>query len=374
MPTLDEIFDVKQKQNKPSLDDIFNDTPSSQQPTQQPQEEEGFLSTVADGLKTMVTAPASLALDAISYLDKPRGAIAGAVSQYLHDDTPTVSEAVEAAKKGWSENTSWKEALPDDFKKEHPIASSVAGFVGDVVLDPAWLVTPAKVVKALGKGSKAVGLTDKVAPVVNAAKRSELGQKVIAGAEDLVGVNRIADIADDFKRGRSFDNAARADVTDKIKELKGVIGDQADDVAKYVEAAPRTQINNTVDVAKSIEADTIFKDIAQGKVSREQALDAFRNSGREIPDSLLQPHQINAKMAGEAIPDYVYRDEILNSIPDETIRKQIKEVGDKVIGKNNEIAAKMYGIGRIGDEQLGKFTEGSHLRRSYERFEDADPF
>ena len=34
----------------------------------------------------------------------------------------------------------------------------------------------------------------------------------------------------------------------------------------------------------------------------------------------------------------------------------------------------MYGIGRIGDEQLVKFADGSHLRRSYERFENADDF
>ena len=343
MGALDDLLQKKQNTSGSALDDLLNGQQEEQ--PQQPQEDDSILSEIADGLKTIVTAPASAALDVISYLDKPRGAIAGAVSQYLHDDTPTISEAWEGAKKGWEENTSWKEALPDDFKKENPITSSVAGFIGDVALDPAWLVTPAKLAAGLSKTSKAVGLTDKViTPATESFKASEMGKKVIANAEDLVGVNRVADALDDFKLGRAADDVARADITDEIGKLKKTIGEGADDIAKYVEAADRP-ITST----KAIDEATLFKDIKDGKVSREDAFNFFRNKGEEIPDTLLQTHQRQAKLAGEEIPDYIYRDQVLNAIPDETIRKQIQDIGDKVIARNKEIGDKLYFTRRLGD-------------------------
>ena len=371
MGALDDLLDEnKNKSDGGALDALLGDN----QPQAQDDGEKSIFDIAKDVGSTLLS-PASAALEAISYLDKPRGAIAGGVNALL-DNT----DLVEGIKKGWDENTSWKEALPDQFKEEHPTLSSLAGFVGDVVLDPTWLVTPAKIGAGLAKTSKAVGLTDNlINPAINAVKNSETGAKVIAGLEDVAGVNRLAKtgLVDDFNRGRSLDNVLMSDITDELHGAKKALGNNFDDITKYVEAADRpaqTVAANADDVLKAVDDGSVFTKIKNGELTREQAFETLRQNGREIPDQLLQTHQRQAQIAKEAIPDYVYRDEILNQIPDETVRKQIQTLGDKIAGENKTIADKMYNAGRIGDGEFVEFLGGSHLRRSYEKFESADDF
>lgn len=373
MGALDDLLQKNQNTDSGSaLDTLLGD---NQPETAQQDDSEKSIFDIAKDVGSALLSPASTALEAISYLDKPRGAIAGGVDALLDN-----RDVVEGIKKGWDENTSWKEVLPDQFKEEHPTLSSVAGFVGDVVLDPTWLVTPAKIGAGLAKTSKAVGLTDNlINPAVNAFKGTQTGAKVIAGLEDVAGINRLAKtgVIDDFNLGRAADDVARIDLTDELKGMKKALGNNFDDVTKYVEAAERpaqTAAVNADDVLKAVDDGSVFTKIKNGEMTREQAFETLRQNGREIPEQLLQTHQRQAQLAKEAIPDYVYRDQILEQIPDETVRKQIQNIGDKIVGENKKIADKMYDIGRIGDNEYVEFLGGSHLRRSYEKFESADDF
>jgi hypothetical protein len=374
--TFDDL--LKPKPQGATFEALLGDSAPSPAPTHTPIQEEdtgltGYLTSTGKAIMQPLIAPAATALEVISYLDKPRGALAGTVKAY-QDDTPLL----EGAKKGWDENTSWKETFNHEWVKENPTTAAIAGFAADVVADPLLIATPAKAVRMAAKGSKAIGLTDYVAPAVNAIKQSERGQKVAATFEDLLGVRRIdkTGVLDDFNMNRAADDVIRQDFTDPLGKLKKEFPDQADKATDYIEALPReAAIGNTAfDVVTATKDGSIFKAIKDGQISRTEAFDALRNAGEEIPDQLLQTHQRQAKIAGETIPDYVYRDQILSAVPDEKARKAIQTIGDLVIDKNKQFSDQIYDIGRIGDAEYVEFIGGSHLRRSYEQFESAEDF
>ena len=108
-----------------------------------------------------ITDPASSVMKAIQLFDKPRGAIAGGVDAMLDN-----SDIIEGIKKGWEDNTSWKEAIsdvvPDEFEEEHPNIMTGAGLVADIVADPLWVATPAKIVKGASSLADVTGITKKV--------------------------------------------------------------------------------------------------------------------------------------------------------------------------------------------------------------------
>jgi hypothetical protein len=384
-PSLDEIFGA-QPQQRPSLDEIFNAPAPQQQerPTldqifsgQAPQhvpdnQEKGFFDIAADAGRALLS-PAATALEVISYLDKPRGAIAGTVKAAQDG-----GDLWEGAKQGWKENTSWKETFNPEWVKENPNLATAAGFAADVIADPTWILTPAKAVKGLAAGSKAIGLTDNVInPAVNAVKNTDIGASAIAKLEDIAGVNRVAQVQDAYNVGRATDNVIAHDYTDELGKLKKQFGSEADKATDYIEAAERTQqpVITLTDTVSNLSKDNkLATEIKAGNISREQAFNALRDAGEEIPDWLLQTHQRQAKQAGQAIPDYVYRDEVLSQIPDANLRKAIQTIGDKVIEHNKKLSDDIYNIGRIGDAEYVEFLGGSHLRRSYEKFETADDF
>lgn len=119
---------------------------------------------------------------------------------------------------------------------------------------------------------------------------------------------------------------------------------------------------------------SLAKMIVRGDVSRPQAFDILRDNGKEIPDYLLTDKQILAKEAGEQIPDYVTRRQVLESIPDETLRKTVQTIGDKIVELNKRNQERLAKAGRLSDEALVRFSDGSHLRRSYEQYENPTQF
>lgn len=321
-----------------------------------------------------ITDPASSVMKAIQLFDKPRGAIAGGVDAMLDN-----SDIIEGIKKGWEDNTSWKEAIsdvvPDEFEEEHPNIMTGAGLVADIVADPLWVATPAKIVKGASSLADVTGITKKVEPLVDAFKESEFGQKAIAGAEDALGINRVeeAGINDAFNAGRAEDAVYNEDVVDNIAKFNKENPDNIEDVTKYVEAADRPagealEMTDNVkkDILDSIHTGKAPEDINNGVFSKEDALKATTDAGEEVPDYLLQQHQIDAKLEAQqkiddgiavlrdqknaareakdwgevqrlnaaieaekaskssvVIPDYVYRDQILQTIPDEYVRKAV---------------------------------------------------
>lgn len=327
------------------------------------------------GVKALAE-PASSALEAISYLDKPRGAIAGGVVA-LQNDTPLL----EGAKKGWEENTSWKETFNPEWVKENPKTAAVAGLAADIVADPLWVVTPAKIASGVKQVSKATGLTDNlINPTVNAAKGTEFGQKAIAFAEDATGLNRVADEGFDFNAGRATDQLNADDLVDSVKGLKKQYGEDANKLTDYIEASPKatdsllTRPAEIAEVADMAKTGKLVKAIDEGVVSKNQAFNALRDAGEEIPDYLLQNNQRFSKSIGEAIPDTITRDSVLKAIPDDNLRKAIENIGEQFIAKNKANADRLRATGRLSDEAYISYLDGEHLRRSFKQYETPEQF
>lgn len=398
-PSLDEIFSQPQQQEqRPSLDQIFSQQPQEdyqapqvqqrpslgeifgQQQTQQPlQEQNGIMDTLGSAWEA-IKEPASTALEALSYLDKPRGAIAGTVKAF-EDNTPLL----EGAKSGWDNNTSWKETFNQDFVKNNPKMAGVAGFAADVLADPLWLATPAKLIGGVEKASKAIGLTDNlINPAVDAFKATDFGKNVIAKAEDFAGVNRLADVQGDFKTGRATDQVIGQDTIDEINKFKEMNPNNAEDITKYVEAKPMDSIVNTTipseraGIIRAADDGSLAEHLKTGTVTKDQAFNVLRDEGKEVPDYILQEHQrlANAEQfsPGKVIPDYKYRDEVLNAIPDQNVRKAVESIGNKIVQANQKMSNELLNSGRLSTEQYVKFQEGSHLRRAFDKYESPDKY
>jgi hypothetical protein len=404
-PSLDEIFSgAGQQGQRPSLDQIFSQPPQQQydyQPIQaeqqrpslgqifgqqQPQQEQSGtgLYDVVSGVADVVAKPVIAALDALSVFDKPRGAIAG-VTRNLSGNSPQDETLMQAALRGWEEKPSFKESFNQDWVKENPKTAAVAGLGLDIAFDPMWIATPAKMVGSAAKASKAIGLTDNViSPAVKAVKGSEAGQKGIATLEDIFGKNRVADDIAEFNAGRATDQLAQRDVTQFAKDELAQYGTAADKpLIDYIESANKPQStlqltpNMQTDILDLHKNNKLAAEVKAGNVPRETAADAFRNSGEEIPNYLLDVRQTQARADGVAdvmLPAYQYRDEILNSIPDNGLRKAIQSVGDKFVELNTKQSDALYNASRLADESAIHFPDGSHLRRSYEKYDSPADF
>ena len=123
------------------------------------------LDTAAGAVSDAAYKTGNRLLDLLEPLDIPRDALATGVANVAHDES-FLKGVQEGAARG--AQTSTRELLSDEFRKEHPIMSGVAGFVGDVATDPlTW--TPAAAITIPGRlGVKGL----------RALKNTETGQRL----------------------------------------------------------------------------------------------------------------------------------------------------------------------------------------------------
>lgn len=335
-------------------------------------------SPVYDVMSAIGVAPAvETGLDALSYLDKPRGAIAGAIKAGVEG-----GDVLQGAGEGWDKNTSYGDVvIPEKVQKDHPYLTLAGSMAMDTLLDPMWLLPPAKLASLVGKAGRATKAGVAMGKAVDAASDTKFGKWAEAVKQDMLGESRIEDLQDAYTRGRSFDSVQADDVRDAVKSVEKEHGKYAGDkVAEYVEAAERPNyVPELTDQARTDILDahnngTLANLIKDGAVSKEHAFETLRDSGEAVPSYLLQQHQIDAKLAGEAIPDYVYRDAILEGVGNEHLRNAIQTVGDKFIEMNKANTSKLEALGKLDDEALAHFPDGSHLRRSNEKYTDPEKY
>lgn len=375
-PTLEQIFSQPSAVTppaaaapaaRPSLEQIFGTKPA----TEPLPEQSGIMSAIG-AVGDVLKQPAAAAMDVLQYFDKPRGAIAGAVKA-VQENKPVL----EGAQTGWKENTSWKETFNPEWVKENPTAAAALGLATDVLLDPLNVLTPVKAVGLVGRGAKAVGLTKAVAPAIKAVEESAAGKRAIALGEDILGKNRIAEPVAEFQTGRAVDQVRGQDIIDEIAKFKkeNPTADAAA-ITKFVEAMPAAPVAtiNPATILASEANGTLIKDIQTGIIPKQQAFETIRTAGKEIPDALLQETQRVERAAGNVIPDYVYRDDVLAAIPDAAVRSQVERIGNMIAEKNMKLSDELFQTGRLSPEQVVRFQEGSHLRRSFEKYETPEKF
>lgn len=333
---------------------------------------------IYDVMNAIGVAPAvETGLDALSYLDKPRGAIAGAIKAGVEG-----GDVLQGAGEGWDKNTSYGDVvIPEKVQKDHPYLTIAGSMAMDTLLDPMWLLPPAKLASMVGKAGRATKAGVAMGKAVDAASDTKFGKWAEAVKQDMLGESRVEDLQDAYTRNRAFDSVQAEDVRDAVKSVEKEHGKYAGDkVAEYVEAAERPEYmpeltpQAKTDILDAHNNGTLANLIKDGAVPKEHAFETLRDSGEAVPSYLLQQHQVDAKLAGEAIPDYVYRDEILSGVGNEHLRKVIQTVGDKFIDMNKANTERLAALGKLGDEALAHFPDGSHLRRSNEKYTDPEKY
>jgi hypothetical protein len=310
--------------------------------------------------------PAETALEVISWFDKPRGAIVGGV-QALQNNTDIVA----GAKQGWKENTSWKETFPEDFKRNDPYyLASIGGLAADIAGDPLWLLPPAKIVQGIVKGSKALGITDNVAPVVNKAINSDIGQKAIDFVSDKLAINRPTESA------QAVFNATKAGFggmnKDALKQVENIVTEYLPNANRQqVEAIMERMVTSYPDIgtfarkADKVEGRDVIiqalqKDLETASTGLKTAKDAVSKVGalsdeeKAIAD-ILQSNKLKPDSLQDAIKTAQGMGEVMPTA--KPAARGIEE-----LGKIKKEAANRIRKGQITEAELTKvralFSEG----------------
>jgi hypothetical protein len=317
--------------------------------------------TVGDilaGVGKIVTAPAAAALETISYLDKPRGAIAGTVKAAQED-----SDLWEGAKKGWRENTSWKETFNQDWVKENPTTAAIAGFATDVAFDPLWFIKPATVAGKIAAGSKAVGLTDNVVtPLVNKVAASNMGQKVTGYLSDAFRLNNPVESAqfayDATKASLVGQTKEGLEKVDKILteafpassrlEVEGMVQRLVEaypDIGQFARSADKVTARDTI-------INALFKDLEMAQGGLKAAKEASSKVGALTTDErliagILDANKISIDNIGSAVNVARNMGEV---IPE--ARNMAQGIDEHI--KIKKAAYKLIQSGKISNDDLPK--------------------
>jgi hypothetical protein len=350
-PSLNEIFGAQ----KPTLDQIFSsDTPPAPQP---PVQQEKTIGDIAGEVGSALMQPAALALEGLSYLDKPRAAIAGTVKAAQEG-----TDLWEGAKKGWQENTSWKETFNQDWVKENPTAAAVLGFATDVFIDPLAILTPAKIARALKMPEAAGAVKSQLA-------KTEQGQSLLSKAENILGINNPTESA------QMAYNATKArltgDTKDALREVEKIIANELPNANRLeVEGIAQRLVESYPDIgnfarsgdevaARDSVLSTLRKemDSAQATVST-----AKERSGRIGPltddeqkiTQILKDNNISVNQLGDAVNTARNMGEVADPL-----RKMAKGVDENV--RIKKAAYKLIQQGKLTEADLpqlrGIFSE-----------------
>jgi hypothetical protein len=219
---------------------------------------------------------------------------------------------------------------------------------------------------------------------------------------------RIADLQNSNRAMESGIESAN-DVT---REAQALMRERRGQVHENIQRA-RQESN----IRQAFEHDDVVKATDELTKLQDKLVEAGRNvrrakQGTKIPDYLLQQHQIDAiaessknqralmeaykdakangmddtaKMIREAmkkervrayanLPDYITRDKVLADIKDENLRKAVQAAADPIIEKMKKDSDTLRDLGLLDSQDYVHFMGGSHLRRAYEKFDNAKDY
>lgn len=410
----------------------------------------------ATGVSAVPEEDKGIVATAIEYLGKPAGAIAGA-AQYLAGASQD-ENILRAAYRGWQENADWKPVISKiapDLEKEHPVAYEGLNIALSIAADPLWVLTPAKIARATGL-AKAGAKAGEIARVIS---ESETGQRILT-APMLFTDSSVGSAIQTVKRALSptgpleseLDKRALGIVGDeqqaravmqevqKMKEAvrdeltaKGMSAAQAEEAAgklavKYVESAPdigrfapgmtEPVINSErIGVVEALKNKTLPQAILEGRVTKQQAVDALIRSGERVPSWLLDDAQRAAikgeltslrqsqrelakvQRAGRGMEQWgedVRVAELVNEIGQrrdavaeiartagktrsqvldearglglsEDAVQRLYQTGEEAASLMDYFTRELYKQGLIDDKTMVRFMGGTHLRREFAR-------
>jgi hypothetical protein len=333
LATLDDLYNSVQQQPKPkNLDQLYQQTTAPKTldelygvATGQAQsEEKGFITTALD------------------YLDKPASAVAGVV-QYATGNSND-SSVIDAAKRGWETNADYTEVLKNAGVDPETWQGKVLNIGGKILLDPTWIVTPAKVVGTAAKGAKAVGLTDEVAKAGRLITESSAGRKVAdiaeqVGNKEIGGLTVKRWLSETSPIQKELDDLERANInsaetiregSQKIEELKKI----DPELGTYV---TRAQEGKNAEMG----AAEMYDNLAAGE--SRIGKDAISNETKS---------QVYAEIAQKYSPE---------------VSSKVKETVDFINDINTNGSRGLLDRGLISQETFDKFSD-RYLRREYSKY------
>lgn len=252
-----------------------------------PQRSGGRMDAMLAGI-TQPLAPASppeeksFISTALDYLDKPASAVAGAV-EYLagqSDQDNILSAAYEGARR----NKDYSRVLQAAGVDPESFGGKVANIGGKILLDPLWVLTPAKAVEAAARGARATGIADKVADIGRAVADSSVGRKV-ADVAERAGNTQWGD----YTLKRWFTEEGPLDAEKKILQRAPVLeGELSEKVSKAPEEA-RKAINDYIKAVPDIGRFAPNTKAAENYFRGLKAMDEVISNQIDMLNAIYQP-------------------------------------------------------------------------------------
>ena len=344
-----EDFMKGQQAPQPTGGSIYERFMAQQNPVQEQQaepQEKGFFSTALD------------------YLDKPASAVAGAVEYMsgVSDD----QNILDAVTRGARENADYKRVLAANDIDPESWQGQALNIAGKAILDPLWVVTPAKVVAGAKSAAKAAGVADDIARAGRAVKESSIGQAITNTAREI-GEKEVGGLSlkrwiseespiqsqlDDLQRAQQNSADTIRQGSQKIEELKKINPNLGEEVTRMQEA--RVSAEQAADGISDLTKQQVFDDIAQ-RYSPETAtkvretVDFINDINNQGTQGLLQRGIISQETADKFADRYIRREYSKYVSPEEHLR-MLQETGQL-----QEAAAFEKGMNAIQRQAAGKY-------------------
>lgn len=265
--------------------------------------------------------------------------------------------------KGVKERANWVDYMREKFPESNKpflqigkfrlTPSNTIGTALNVILDPTWLIPPAKIGKAIGAGAKALGVTE-------AAAKALEGSRLAAQAEKYT----IPALGVAIRPSTRAAMKTFGEITDKAVLQESRLLEPALNVAREISKLPSETQNL---ISQYIEAG--------GALKRAEAIQKAKDLLASAPESLKgltsaakQEFENAKRLASEAIP--ATRDEILAKASSLGIDPEvIRSLGDKAVEVDKTISQALADAGVLSQQTIDEWA-GQHLRRVYGRYED----
>lgn len=246
--------------------------------------------------------------------------------------------------------------------------SNTIGTALNVLLDPTWLIPPAKVGAALKAGAKAVGLTEAAAKAIEGSRLAGAVEKFTVPAlgagikpSTRAALKTLSEIGDKaaIQESRLLEPALNV-----AREISKLTPEAQDLVSQYVEAggaaARAAEVANAKDVLKKVRSAT--RSLTADAKARY--LSSLTEAEKE---ALAQANRIIDQ--AKAVPNLT-REQVLALAKSKGLNPDlIRAMGDKAIEADAAVGRALVDAGVISEDTF-KAWEGQHLRRVYQRYED----
>ncbi len=231
--------------------------------------------------------------------------------------------------------------------------ANTIGTALNILLDPTWLIPPAKIGKAIGAGAKAIGATEAAAKALEGSRVAGAVEKFTIPALGVglkpstrAALKTFSEIGDKaaIQESRLLEPAMNV-----AREISKLTPDAQDLIAKYIEGGGAAARAAEIQKAKEF-------------------LQTAPQSTKGLTAAAKQEIANAQRLAQEAVP--MGREEVLALAKSKGLNPElIKTLGDKAIETDAAVGRALVDAGVISEDTF-KAWEGQHLRRVYQRYED----